>query len=159
MAGEFVEAGEYISTGSALSVRGFIKAKEFIKTRGSIRSVGFVKTDGFIEAGSIEAKAIIEAKEYIKVFGYVFSFQFAVEAKSISTRRLPFGRRYWAEMPPLKKWRKQILSDMPWEDLRALPTKAEARKICAWGGWHWLLKAHLEMFFGLRDKIIPPAHE
>jgi len=59
-------------------------------------------------------------------------------------------------MPPLKKWKKEILSNKCWDDYRNLPTKKEAKKICDWDGWHWILKGQLEMFFGLADKCIPP---
>jgi hypothetical protein len=36
-------------------------------------------------------------------------------------------------------------------------TKEEAEKVCAWDGWHWILRAQLEMFFGLVDKVRPPC--
>jgi len=35
-----------------------------------------------------------------------------------------------------------------------LISKEEAEKICAWEGWHWILRAQLEMFFGLKEKYV-----
>jgi hypothetical protein len=56
-------------------------------------------------------------------------------------------------MPPLKKWRKQILdSSLCWEDCKEMISDTEAKKICKWHGWHWILRAQLEMFFGLKKE-------
>ncbi|CAK0779105.1 hypothetical protein CCP2SC5_880011 [Azospirillaceae bacterium] len=61
-------------------------------------------------------------------------------------------------MPPLKKWRALILDGKKcWDDYRNMLTPAEAREVCAWDGWHWILRAQLEMFFGLTDKVKPRA--
>jgi hypothetical protein len=111
---------------------------------------------GFIEAGRfIEAGCSIEARESIEAGGHIFSFTFFVYAKRISTRTLPFWRDYWAEMPPLKKWKDRILDEsFCWTDYRKMLTKKEAREVCAWDGWHWLLRAHLEMFFGLKKEHV-----
>ena len=57
-------------------------------------------------------------------------------------------------MPPLKKWKDEILSDACWDDLREL-MRDDAEEICAWDGWHWIIKAQLEMFFGLKDEYVP----
>jgi hypothetical protein len=57
-------------------------------------------------------------------------------------------------MPPLKKWHAQILDESKcWDDLRAIATREEAADICAWEGWHPILKAQLEMFFGLKKRV------
>jgi len=54
-------------------------------------------------------------------------------------------------MPPLKKWKKQIINGGNcWNDLRNLLSKKEAQEVCRWDGWHWILKRQLEMFFGLK---------
>ena len=59
-------------------------------------------------------------------------------------------------MPPLKKFKKEILSGLCWDELKKLPTKAEVKKICEWEGWHWILRGQLECFFGFEDKFEPP---
>jgi len=56
-------------------------------------------------------------------------------------------------MPPLKKWGDIIKSEACWDELRQIPTKEEQNEICQWEGWHWILRAHLEMFYGLK-KIV-----
>ena len=96
----------------------------------------------------------IEAGGSIKAGGSIFSFQFSISAKFIVSKTLPFWRKYWAEMPPMKKWRDLILNESKcWDDYRKAVTKREAKKICAWDGWHPILRAQLEMFFGLKDKV------
>jgi len=58
-------------------------------------------------------------------------------------------------MPPLSKWREAILDErLRWSDYKKLISKEEAEKICAWEGWHWILRAQLEMFFGLKEKYV-----
>ena len=122
-----------------------------IKTRKSIWCLGTIS----IEAGGyIEAGGSIEAGGYIEAGGSIFSFLFEINCESLRTKLLPFWRNYWAEMPPMKEWKEQILSDMCWDDLRKLPTKEEAKEICAWEGWHWILRVQLEMFFGLKEKHV-----
>jgi len=103
----------------------------------------------------IEAMRGIFARGDIYCGGYIFSFNHRVESASLHARTLPFSRSYWAAMPPLKKWRKAILSGISWDKMRTLPTKEEAEKICAWDGWYWLTRVHLEMFFGLRSVMAP----
>ena len=44
-------------------------------------------------------------------------------------------------------------------DLKNIPTKKEAIEICEWDGWHWILKGHLECFFGLKDSFSTPDIE
>ena len=107
-----------------------------------IKAGGGIKAGGWIEAG-----------------GGIFSFTFEISAKWISSKILPFWRQYWAEMPPLKKWRKDILNhNNCWDKLRGLPTKDEALEICQWDGWHWILRGQLGCFFGLIDKFEPPKN-
>ena len=127
---------------------------------GSIKAE-IIIAEKSIEAGwYIEAGGSIEAGRSIKAGEHVFTFRFRVRAKSITTNLLPFWRNYWAEMPPLKKWRKLILDESRcWDDYRKAISKAEAKKICAWNGWHWLIRAHLEMFFGLKDSVVPPEEK
>jgi hypothetical protein len=33
-------------------------------------------------------------------------------------------------------------------------SREEAEEVCAWNGWHWILKIQLEMFFGLKEEHI-----
>ena len=121
-----------------------------------------IEAGGSIEAGRwIKAGGSIEAGEWIKAGRWIFSFYFNISASYIITKYLPFWREYWANMKPLKKWEQDIL-DMSncWNDMRKLPTKDEAIKICNWSGWHWILRAQLEMFFGIKEKyIIAPTPE
>jgi len=147
---------------------------------GFVRSSGNIEVQGAIDCGDIVADGSIKSSRYICVLGninvgryvsaveeiiagesinagwYIFSFDYIVKSAFISTKRLPFGRKFWAAMPPFKKWKREILSAACWNDLRSLPTKEEAIRICTWEGWHWLLRAHLEMFFGLKERISPP---
>ena len=98
----------------------------------------------------------IEAGESIEAGWYVFSFRFSVSAKVISTKRLPFWREFWAEMPPLAKYRDVILNESNcWADLKRIGQE-DADEICAWEGWHWLLRGQLECLFGLRESFEPP---
>ena len=58
-------------------------------------------------------------------------------------------------MPPFKKWKKDILDENKyWATFKKLITTKEAKKICKWEGWHWIIRAQLEMFFGLKDKYM-----
>ena len=117
---------------------------------------GSIRARTIIAEQSIKAGWSIEAGGSIKAGGSIFSFIFDIQAKNLTTKTLPFYRKYWAEMPPLKKWRDKILDEsLCWDDYRnEMITKAEAEKICKWNGWHPLLRAHLEMFFGLKDKVM-----
>jgi hypothetical protein len=57
-------------------------------------------------------------------------------------------------MPPLQKWRDAILDDGTcWGNLRGQATPEEAAAICAWEGWHPILRAQMEMFFGLKGRV------
>ena len=54
-------------------------------------------------------------------------------------------------MPPMKKYREAILDERNcWDTLKAMITPAEAQKICKWNGWHWIVRAQLEMFLCLK---------
>ena len=109
----------------------------FLRVVGSIKASDWIKAGGSIEAGE-----------------YVFSFLFSIKATALITSRLPFWREFWAEMPPLKKWREQILDDNKcWGDYKGLMSAAEAREVCKWEGWHPILRAQLEMFLGLKKQV------
>jgi len=74
--------------------------------------------------------------------------------KKLITKTLPFWRKYWSEMLPLKNLSDEINNyDNCWDDLRKIG-KPYAIEICKWDGWHWILKAQLEMFFGLKSEHI-----
>ena len=121
---------------------GSIESRSSIKSRGSIEGYWYIKSGDYIESG-----------DYIKSGEYIFSTTFNIEAKYIATKTLPFGKHFWAEMLPLRNWKKEIEDrQLCWDDYRQMITKAEAEKVCAWEGWHWILRAHLEMFFGLKEK-------
>lgn len=170
--GDICHAGDIVFTRSC-NVIGHIRAiggvccngdltvGEDIRAGNNIEVIGNISAGGPISSGELMACEEIESGEY------VFSFPYRIHAKSIKTKTLPFWREYWADAPPLKKWRKDILAPSRcWDDLRKLPTKAEAEKICRWGGWHWIIRAQLEMFFGLKDvveiaptRFVPPRNE
>lgn len=101
-----------------------------------------------------QAGSGIKAGSGIEAGTFVFSFQFYVRAKWIETQSLPFWREYWAEMSPLKPFAVEIRKESNcWNSLRALVSPEQAKEICAWEGWHPLLRAHLEMFFGLKKRV------
>jgi hypothetical protein len=103
----------------------------------SIESGGSIKADGSIESG-----------------GFIFSFKFEIGCKALKTKLLPFWREYWAAMPPLSKFADEIRNQQKcWEDIREALAH-EAVEICEWDGWHPLLKAQLEMFFGLKQEVL-----
>lgn len=103
---------------------------------------------------SIEAGGHIKAGGYIEAGGYIISFVFEIRATLLITKTLPFYRAYWAEMPPLKKWKDIILDRSKcWDDYTQAPTKEEAKEICKWDGWHPILRAQLEMFLGLKKQV------
>jgi len=151
-----IKAGRDLRVGSAISRWSILAGGDLKAKDGAIGENIWAGSD--IWSGSyLEAKSGIRARGDIHCDEYAFSFDHRVEAASLSTRTLFFSRSYWAEMPPLKKWRREILyGDLCWDGFRSLATKAEAEEICAWNGWHWLLRAHLEMFFRLRDQVVPP---
>jgi len=139
-AGYSIKAGGSIEAGYSIKAGGYIEAGDSIKAGYSVKAGGYIKAGYSIEAG-----------------GYIFSFVFFVSAKKIITRILPFWRQYWAEMPPLKQWKTEILNESRcWGDLQQL-IKPHSKEICAWEGWHWILRAQLEMFFELKSEFIPPG--
>ena len=123
--------------------------------------------NGLYVTGSIKASFIfakkwlssgegIEAGWGIEAGGGILSLTFEIIAKFIIVGRLPFWRKYWAEMKPLLPWREQILDESKcWADYRSMLTKDEAEEVCAWDGWHPVLRAQLEVFFGLKKKAMP----
>ena len=147
---------------TSLKISGYIfaKAGSGIEAGGGIEAGWSIKAGWGIEAGSgIKAGWGIKAGEGIKAgWGIkakmIFSSIFEISAEYIQTKYLPFYRKFWSEMPPLKKWKNEILSDECWDYYKTLMTKKEAKKVCSWNGWHWILKAQLEMFFGLKEKYI-----
>ena len=134
-------------------VDGYIRAQS-IESDGSIESGGYIESSGSIKSGRyIESGEYIESDGSIRSGEYIFSFTFSIVAKYIITKTLPLGRYFWAEMPPLRKWKKEIQTiGLCWDDYRQMITRAEAEKICSWQGWHWILRAHLEMFLRLKKK-------
>jgi len=153
----YIKAVGSIEAGWSINAEGSINAGVSIEAEGAIKAGGSIEAEGSIKAGgSIEAGGAIKAGGAINAGDYIFSFIFDIKCKSLKTKRLPFWRNYWSAMPPLKKYSNQILEEnLCWNDLREL-TKKDAKKICAWNGWHWILKAQLEMFFGLRNEVSPP---
>jgi hypothetical protein len=162
-----IEVRGNIKADGSIGVSGDIKAGWFIEASGSIIAGGsikaglFIKAGWFIEAGRfIETGQFVGAGEFIKAGSdikagwYIHSFVFDISCKYFKTKILPFWREYWASQLPLQKWKKEILDDnYCWNDLRNLPTESEKVEICDWEGWHWILKGHLECFFGLKDRI------
>jgi hypothetical protein len=61
-------------------------------------------------------------------------------------------------MLPFKKWKKEILDiNNCYNDFKNITTKEQAKKICAWNGWHWIVKIQLEMFFELKPEHVIEA--
>jgi len=176
---ESIESGWYIRVGGSISVgENILAGKNTHRLDGGIESGWSIRAGGNIESrwgdiaargpiaarGNITARrditsgVTIESGGHIEAGGCVYSYWFSILAQSLRTKTLPFYKDFWADMPPLKKWREKILTTdneycLPyWEDLKSLVTKTEAIKICSWDGWHWILRAHLEMLFGLKDK-------
>ena len=136
-----------------ISVTGGISVKRLIAKAG-----WSIKAGGSIEAGgSIKAGGYIEAGEYIEAGTFVFSFTFSLQCTALHTKLLPFGRDYYAVMPPLLRWADDIRNKC-WAELRSLPTQDEAEEICNWNGWHWIIAAQLRMFFGLVESVTPPEN-
>ena len=152
------EADKLADADGNIIIEGHIEIGNFYLTvKGHLRASGCIEAGWGIKAGrGIEAGGGIEAGEGIKAGGgivgqYVFSFFFDVRAKTIKTTKLPFWRQYYADMPPMKKYREAILDERNcWDTLKAMITPAEAQKICKWNGWHWIVRAQLEMFLGLK---------
>ena len=118
---------------------------------------GIITIDGSVSAASINIKAgwSIKAGGSIEAGGYVFSFTFSIVCKWFSTKRLPFWREFYAAMPPLKKWSQAIRDEGKcWNQLCTKISSEEAVEVCAWDGWHPLIRAQLEMFFRLKDKHV-----
>ena len=136
--------------------------EEYINEEGNVQIEGHLKLECSVEInkclivkGSIEAGGYIEAGGHIKAGGYIFSFSFDISFREyLKSSTLPFYREFYAAMPPLKKYAKDILDESKcWDDYKRLITKEEAQKICAWDGWHWIIRVQLEMFFGLKERV------
>lgn len=114
----------------------------------------------FEESVDFKIKILLKAGWSIEAGGWIFSFMFDISAKSISTKKLPFWRKYWEKMPPLKNFKKQILDDkFCWDNLKVLPTQKEKEEIVAWDGWHWILRGQLECFLELKTSFQPPKEK
>ena len=110
--------------------------------------------DGISANNRISAGRGIYAKQTISGL-FVSSQTFDIKCEKLITSQLPFWRNFWAKQLPLKKWQNQILNDKNcWNDLKSIPTQQEKQEICAWEGWHPILKAQLEMFFGLKTEVL-----
>jgi len=150
-----VKARGAIRAGGAIKAGGWIEAGEWIEAEGGIQAGGAIEAgEGIKAGGGIEAEGRIKAGDGIEA-GYIFSYTFDISAKKIVTKHLPFWRNYWAEMPPLRKWRSEILDVYKcWDDYPKMLTKKEKQEICAWDGWHWILKSQLEMYLGLKEEHV-----
>jgi len=131
-----LEVAEILIIGKALWVSGSIRAGGSIEAGWYIEAGGYIRAGGSIEAG-----------------GYIFSFVYQIATPRLTTKLLPYWRNYWSEMPPLKEFRDKILDESTcWDELREL-IKPKAREICAWDGWHPIIRVQLEMFFGLKKYV------
>lgn len=134
------------------------------KISGSIEHQGELRFEPDGDYGVIEVersvvadRVSIKAGWSIKAGGSILALTFEVRCTFLATKRLPFWREFYATMPPLTKWADAIRSGGNcWASLRSLPSREEAEQICAWDGWHWILRAQLEMFFGLKERVVPP---
>lgn len=158
ISGEWIKSGGSIECGGSVISGGSVECDGAIISKGSILSGGVIESKGRIEGqGSIKSGECIISKGAIISLGsiisgeYIFSFNYDIAGKSLQTRTLPFERKFWAEMPPIQKWKEDILNEkLCWKTYKNLPTMEEKKKICSWDGWHWIIRAQLEMFFGLK---------
>jgi hypothetical protein len=181
-AGGYLKACGDLIAGGDVRAGGYLKACGHLIAGGDVRAGGYLKACGHLIAdGDLTAGGDLRAGEDLKAGGDVragvdviacgdltaggtidvqsiFCGTFNVKAKKIITHKLPFWRHYYADMKPLRKWRDEILNlDNCWDDFRQMVTKEEAEEICAWDGWHWLIRIQLEMFFGLRKEYVMEA--
>lgn len=148
----------YIDAGTSIDAGGSIEA-----SRGSIHAGGYIKSGKFIKAyGEIVAGAYIRAEESIETKGYILSHYFSIRAKYMITKTLPFHRGYYSCMPPLIKFRDIIETEhlcfkgLKLElmiEMRKTKNKFLRQEIVEWDGWHPLIRAQLEMFFNLKNRV------
>ena len=140
----------YDKSRNLIEIKGNLECDSDIVAKYSLLVSGSIKSGVSIKSGkSIKSGGSIESG------GYIFSFQFEIKAKSAKSKILPFWREYWAAMPVLSRYRDAILNESNcWLNLKALVSKEEAAEICAWEGWHPILRWHLEMFFGLKKEHV-----
>jgi hypothetical protein len=170
----YIKANGNIDVGGVKSINGSVIAEGNIHARSDISaSLNIESTNGGIVSGcsircgnNIWSKDVISAVREIVAdkticvnaggisAAYVLSSHtFNVNAQWLKTTILPFHRNYWASQLPLQCYAKQILDcTYCWDSLREL-IQPKAKQICAWPGWHPLLRAQLEMFFGLKEKV------
>ena len=141
------EMEKYLDSDGNCTIKGNLIAKCNVTNTASLYVMGYIEADGYIKAGWY-----IEAGGYIKA-SYVLSLNFDITCKKLITKKVPFCRKYYAQMPPLKKYKDHILDpSMCWGSLREL-LKPDAKKIVKWNGWHPIVRAQIKMFFELCKEV------
>lgn len=169
-AGGDVNVGGLVRAGKAISIEGDLKTGGSLRTqrqllvKGSIESGGGIKVGREISAGSsIKANEFVWADGPIRCAGpieatFVYSFIYDLECSYFKTTQLPFGQKFWSEMPPMQDLRTNILGAVRcFEEYAQLGTEADRRKICEWPGWHWITRGHLNNFCGFTERCVPPS--
>lgn len=124
-----------------IEVTGAIRCKNLrVKPGWSIRAGRYIDAGGYIHAGGD-----------IDADGLVFSAVFELSCSQLKTGKVPFWREYYLVCPILQKHHK-VIRERCWDAIREA-LKPEAKEICAWEGWHPIVRAQLEMFLGLRESV------
>ena len=146
-----------IKVGYSIRSGGYIYSNGSIRSDGDIHSDGYIYSNGDIYSGGyIYSNGSIRSDGDIKAGGYIFSSVFEISCKFIVTRTLPFWRSYYAAMPPLTKYAASILNTSKcWDTLRQ-EIMPDAEPICAWDGWHPIIRAQLRMYFGFSTQETLP---
>jgi hypothetical protein len=156
-AGGNIEAGWYVKAGWQVQEGLGIAAGGHIKIEGSVESGGNIAAREFIESSrSIRAMGSVVAGTHIAASWGVSSHVDIIECTRLSCCCCDgvLSKLFLAEMKPFAKWKKVLLNTSNYyQDFRRLISTAEAKKICAWDGWHPHHRWHLEMFFGLKQCI------
>lgn len=158
-----VRAGRTISIGGDLRAGGSLRTQRQLLVKGLIESGGGIKVGREISAGnSIKANEFVWADGPIRCNGpieatFVYSFIYDLECNYFKTTQLPFGQKFWSEMPPMQDLRTNILGAVRcFEEYAQLGTEADRKKICEWPGWHWITRGHLNNFCGFTERCVPP---
>lgn len=125
--------GLSIKPGWWLWVGGSLKVGEWLKVGRALKVGESLRVDTWLAAQSVE------------------SGHFSVRCSELRTSLMPLWREFYLPMPPLKKYEAVIREECWYEIREAL--KPDAEGICAWEGWHPLIRAQLQMFLGLRESV------
>lgn len=131
---------------------------------GGLFSVGGIDIDGDVyvlgdivaNSGAIQATGNIVATGRIATPAglharSVSSLVHDVRCKYLETRELPMGPAFYAGVPPTAG-KFATLMALPARDTLSEQWREDAATLCAWDGWHALIRAQLRMYFGLSER-------